>query len=239
VRQTLRSFLKRGPRTQCFSELLGTYLLVFFGPGSVIAASMLGMTSTEALAFVAAVFGATVACLILLLGRTSGANINPAVTLGGALAGISQRGIVGPYVLSQLAGGLLAGLTLSLAFGAHGSVTDLGSTKLASGVSPAEGVALEVAGTFVLVVSALTAASFVKSPLKQAILVGGTLSTIILFIGPLTGASLNPARSLGPSIFSGYLDDQAVYYVGPFIGGAIAGLLFRRVNRVRTSPTQG
>ena len=206
-------------------------MLVFLGPGSVVLASLLGMGPTESLLFVAAVFGGTVAAMIRLLGWTSGANINPAVTLGSTLAGISDSDLLFPYVLFQVAGSLLAGLTLALVFGSLGSATSLGSTKLAPGVSPAEGVALEIVGTFILVTSALLAGSFLRSSLKQALLVGGTLFVLILFIGPLTGASLNPARSLGPSIFSGYFDDQPIYYIGPAIGGACAGLIFGWLRR--------
>ena len=63
-------------------------------------------------------------------------------------------------------------------------------------------------------------------------LVGGTLFVLILFIGPLTGASFNPARSLGPSLFSGYLTNQFVYYVGPVLGAACAGGVFAMVKRI-------
>jgi glycerol uptake facilitator-like aquaporin len=206
-------------------------MLVLLGPGSVVVASLLRMGSAESLVFVAAVFGGTVAGMIRLLGWTSGANINPAVTLGSTVAGISEGDLLLPYVLFQICGSLLAGLTLALAFGSQGAATSLGSTKLAAAVSPAEGLVLETIGTFVLVVSALSAASYLKSSLKQALLVGGTLFVLILFIGPLTGASLNPARSLGPSLFSGYFDDQGIYYLGPAIGGVCAGLLFRRLKR--------
>jgi glycerol uptake facilitator-like aquaporin len=128
---------------------------------------------------------------------------------------------------------LFAGLTLKLVFGSLAPSAYLGSTKLAAGVSPLEGTALEVLGTFVLSMSALTAASVVKTTSRQALLVGGTLSTLILFIGPLTGASFNPARSLGPSLFSGYCDSQLVYWVGPLIGGACAGSIFRRLRKPR------
>lgn len=206
--------------------MLGTYLLVFFGPGSVVAASVLGLSPAEALLFVAAVFGTTVASVILGLGRFSGAHINPAITIGSALAGLLRRELFLPYVVFQVAGGVLAGLSLKLAFGTMGSSTYLGSTRLAAGVTPVEGVALEIAGTFFLALSALVAASFVKSPAKQAVLVGGTLFILILFIGPLTGASFNPARSLGPSLFSDYLSGQLIYYVGPIAGAACAGLIF-------------
>lgn len=225
------SFPCAGCKKQCFSEMLGTYALVFFGPGSVVVASLLSLTSSQTLVFVAAVFGSTVAIVILALGLFSGALINPAITVGSTLAGLLKRGLFLPYVLFQIAGGLLAGLSLKLAFGALGSGTNLGSTRLAIGVTPVEGVVLEMAGTFVLTLSALAAASFVKGPTKQAVLVGGTLFVLILFIGPLTGASFNPARSLGPSLFSGYLTNQLIYYVGPILGAACAGLIFGVVKK--------
>jgi MIP family channel proteins len=207
------------------SELLGTYALVLFGPGSVVTASVLGLTSIEALFFVAAVFGATLASVILTLGRFSGAHINPAVSVGSVLAGLLKRELFLPYVIFQILGGLLAGLSLKVAFGAV-SGTALGSTELATGISQFEGVSLEIVGTFLLALSALTAASFVKSSAKQALLVGGTLFVLILLIGPFTGASFNPARSLGPSLFSGYTRAQIIYYVGPVLGAALAGLIF-------------
>ena len=217
-------------KKQCLSEMLGTYLLVFFGPGSVVAASLLSLTAIESLLFVAAVFGGTVAVVILGLGRFSGAHINPAISVGSAVAGLLKRELFVPYVVFQLIGGILAGLTLKMVFGAV-SGTTLGSTELASGISPVEGVALETAGTFILALSALTAGSLVKSRLKQAVLVGGTLFVLILFIGPLTGASFNPARSLGPSLFSDFFSGQIIYYAGPVLGAACAGLVFGLLRR--------
>lgn len=206
--------------------MAGTYLLVFFGPGSLVMATLLGFPPVETLLFVAAVFGTTVASVILVLGRFSGAHINPAISLGSALSGLLRRELFVPYLVFQTAGGLLAGLSLRVAFGAVKSSVSLGSTKLAAGISPVEGIALEAAGTFFLASSALLAASFVRSPAKQALLVGGTLFILIILIGPLTGASLNPVRSLGPSLFSGYSSDQIVYYIGPIAGAACSGVVF-------------
>ena len=104
-------------------------------------------------------------------------------------------------------------------------MSDLGSTKLAAGITPLEGIALEFVGTFLLTLSAFAAGFYARNPLKKGAIVGGTLFFLILVIGPLTGASFNPARSLGPSLLSGYFSDQLVYYVGPILGGACAGLL--------------
>jgi MIP family channel proteins len=216
-----------GCKNACLSELLGTYLLVFIGPGSVVlASSLLPASSLESLTLIAAVFGLTVGSIIVLLGRHSGAHINPAVTLASALSGALRRELFVPYVFFQLSGGLLAGLSLLLLFRSFESSAALGSTKLAAGVTPLEGVVIEAIGTFTLAISALVASSFVKSPARQAVLVGGTLFVLIMFIGPLTGASLNPARSLGPSLFSGYLSGQIVYLVGPPLGAGCAGLIF-------------
>jgi len=169
--------------------------------------------------------------MIVIFGKRSGANINPAVTLACASAGVSEWKMFFPYAGFQVIGGLLAGLTLKMVFGSLAPSAYLGSTKLAFGVSPVEGTALEIIGTFLLAMSALSASSFVKATPRQALMVGGTLSVLILFIGPLTGASFNPARSLGPSLFSGYFDSQLVYWVGPLLGGGGAGLLFRQFRK--------
>lgn len=136
---------------------------------------------------------------------------------------------------SQIAGGLLAGLSLKIALGALGPNATLGSTELALGVTPIEGIALEVTGTFVLTLSVLLASSYIRSRYSQALLVGCTLLLLILMIGPFTGASFNPARSLGPSVFSGYFDDQWVYYIGPVAGAVFAGLTFRQVKETHGS----
>ena len=216
-----------GCKVECVSEMAGTYLLVFFGPASVIVAPLIGFQfSLEALVFVALVFGGTVASVILLLGKHSGAHINPAVSLANLFSGRFEKRLFPAYVLFQVAGGLLAGFSLWIVFGSLSSPTFLGSTRLAPGITPLEGVLLEAAGTFILALSALSASSFVRASVRQAALVGGTLFLLILFIGPLTGASFNPSRTLGPSLFSGYFSNQLVYWVGPLLGGACAGLLF-------------
>lgn len=214
--------------------MFGTYLLVLIGPASVVVASLVGFPSPlEALAFVALVFGGVVFSVILLLGKHSGAHINPAITVAHAFAGMFESELFLPYVMFQAAGGLLAGLSLKIVFGSLASTTELGSTKLALGVSPIEGVVLEIAGTFVLAFSALSASSFIRSPVKQALLVGSTLFILIMLIGPLTGASFNPVRTLGPSVFSGYFNDQLVYWLGPLTGAACAGLIFGTLMKAR------
>ena len=206
--------------------MAGTYLLVFIGPASIVVASLTLLSSIEALTFVALTFGCAVASAIVLLGKHSGAHINPAVTVANALAGTFKRELLVPYVVFQVFGGLLAGLSLKTIFGSANASTSLGSTKLALGISPIEGLALEFGGTFVLATSALCASSLIRNPAKQAILVGATLFALIMLIGPLTGASFNPARSFGPSVFSGYFEDQILYWTAPISGAGCAGVIF-------------
>ncbi len=228
----LGSLSRSSCRGQCLAELVGTYFLVFFGPASVVVASLLDYSGLEGLAFVALVFGSVVASMIVLLGKSSGAHINPAITLANALAGGLGTDLLAPYVGFQVLGGLLAGLSLRLSFEDMAPAAYLGSTKLAAGVTPIEGFALEAAGTFVLATSAMVASSFVHSTARQGALVGSTLFVLILLLGSLTGASFNPVRSLGPSLFSGYLANQEVYWAGPLVGGALAGVAFGRLKRL-------
>ncbi len=219
-------------RARCLSELLDTYLLVLVGPGTVAAVSLAqSITTLEALVIIGFAFGATVALVILLLGRISGAHINPAITLAHTIAGKTTQEMFVPYISFQVLGGLLGAFTVKLIFSPFGSPADLGATKLASGVSPLLGTLLETAGTFVLAMSGFVASLRVHKKLGEATLIGSTLFVIILALGPLTNASLNPVRSLGPALASGYLTNLYVYWIGPLAGGLIAGLVFRFFER--------
>ena len=120
---------------------------------------------------------------------------------------------------------------MELIFSQFGSPADLGTTKLASNVSPPVGTLLEAAGTFVLAISGFLASSRIHKKPGEAALIGSTLFFIILALGPLTNASLNPARSLGPALASGYLTNLYVYWIGPLAGGLIAGLVYRFFER--------
>jgi MIP family channel proteins len=213
---------------RCLSELLGTYLLVLIGPGTIAAVSPAqGITPFEALLIIGFAFGATVALVILLLGRISGAHINPAITLAHTIAGKTTLEMFLPYVSFQVLGGLVGAFTVKLVFSQFGSSVNLGTTKLASGVSVPVGILLETGGTFVLATSGFLASLKIHKKPGEATLIGSTLFVIILALGPLTNASLNPARSLGPALATGYLTNVYVYWIGPLAGGLIAGLVYR------------
>jgi len=209
-------------------------MLVLIGPGTVAAVSLAqGITIFEALLVIGFAFGATVSLVILLLGRISGAHINPAITLAHIIAGKTTPEIFVPYISFQVLGGLLAAFTVKLVFSQFGSPADLGTTKLASGVSPLVGTVLETTGTFVLAMSGFLASLRIHKKPGEAALIGSTLFVIILALGPLTNASLNPVRSLGPALASGYLTNLYVYWIGPLAGGLIAGLAFRFFERAK------
>ena len=211
------------------SEFLGTYFLVVAGPSSVILLPMVSLSHTaEGLGLVALTFGGSVAAIIILLGKHSGAVINPALAVASVSARLLRRDLLIPYILFQTAGGILAGLTLRLIFSPAGDPTNLGSTELATSITPVMGIAVEAIGTFVLAISALVATAWIRRTALQALAVGGTLTILIMLIGPLTGAGFNPARSLGPALADGYYSSLYVYIVGPLMGALFAGLLFRR-----------
>jgi MIP family channel proteins len=219
-------------KRECSAEFLGTYLLVLFGAGSVIVSSII--KGFDAVLFVAGIFGATVALVILLLGKHSGAHINPAVTIAHIFSRRARNDLVLPYLCFQGLGAIVAALTLRLFFlNRNVFPADLGSTELARGVNPLYGIGIEAIGTFLLCSAALAAAFYVRKPIWQAALVGGTLFFLILLFGPLTGASFNPARSLGPALWSWHWGDEYVYLLGPLIGAVFAASLFKLVENAR------
>jgi MIP family channel proteins len=194
------------------------------------------MKGFDALIFVAAIFGGTVMLAIVLLGKHSGAHINPAVTIAHAFARRTRDDLILPYLCFQGLGAVLAALTLRMFF-LNESVfpADLGSTELARGVNPLYGIVIEMIGTFVLCSAALTATFYVRKRLMQAALVGGTLFFLILLFAPLTGASFNPARSIGPALWSWHWSGVYVYLIGPLIGAVFAALLFKLIENAKKS----
>ena len=216
-------------KKQCFSELVGTYILVLIGPASVIITTALpSITRAEALVLIASTFGGVVGILILAIGKYSGALINPAISIAAAVSRNLKVGLLLPYLFFQFIGGLTAGFTLWIIFSSF-DTTHLGSTKLASGIDPLTGILIETVGTFALTSSALVEGSIFNKEGRRAALVGTTLFLLIILIGPATGASFNPARSLGPSIASNYLDNLYVYLIGPILGALFSGILLRLV----------
>lgn len=201
------------------AEFVGTFALIFIGAGAgVLSGSLVAVALAHGLVIVGFAYA---------YGHISGTHINPAVTIG-LLVGkqIDAMTAVG-YIVAQLLGGIVAGFALSFVLG--GADSGLGATVLADGVSPLQGLVVETILTFFLVNTIYNAAVSGKGGNMAGLAIGMTLVFSILMGGPLTGASLNPARTLGPAIASGNFADVWVYLVGPILGGVLAALLYQNV----------
>jgi aquaporin Z len=215
--------------TSLLAEFIGTFALIFIGAGS-------GALGIGGLVGVAFAHGLVVLGFAYAYGHISGTHINPAVTLGVWAAGKIDTARAVSYVVFQIVGGIVGALALRWVLG--GTETGLGLTKLASGLSvgnatititPVIGVVLEAILTFFLVNAVMNAGISGKATIPGGLAIGLTLTFCILMGGPLTGASLNPARSIGPAVATGNFENLWVYLVGPILGGVIAGLLYKTV----------
>lgn len=204
------------------AEAFGTFCLVFAGTGAIVINDVSGGVVTHV--GIAIVFGLVVMAMIHAVGDISGAHLNPAVTIGMAAAGRLPRGHVIPYIATQLAGAFAASGLLRLLFPHHAS---LGATVPAGDFW--QSFVLEGVLTFILMVVILRVSS---GPKERGILAGITVGAVIgleaMFAGPISGASMNPARSLAPAAVSGEFTGLWVYLTAP-IAGAIAGVSCQRL----------
>jgi MIP family channel proteins len=203
------------------AEALGTFCLVFAGTGAVVIDRVAGGAIGHG--GVAAAFGLVVAVMIFALGHISGAHLNPAVTAAFALGRHFPAREVGPYVAAQVAGALAASLALRGLFGLQG---ELGATHPAH-VGQAGALVLEAGLTLVLVVVILAVATDTRAQgALAAVAIGATIALEALVLGPITGASMNPARSLAPALVGEDLRHLWLYLAGPLAGGLAGALLY-------------
>lgn len=214
------------------AEFIGTFTLIFIGAGSVV-------INPINLVAVALAFGSVVVAFVYAYGHISGAHINPAVTLALLIAGEIQFAAAIWYWIVQFAGGILGALALKGVLPVNG---DLGVTILATNVTPLNGLIVEIILTFFLVNTIFNTAVSGKAGNFAGLAIGLTLVFCILMGGPLTRASLNPARTLGPAIAAGAEHAQWgniwLYFVGPFIGGVLAALLYIGVLKDKGTETE-
>jgi len=198
------------------AEALGTFALVFTGTGAIVINDVTaGGVSHVGIALT---FGLIVMALIYAIGDVSGAHLNPAVTVGFVVARRLRVRFLAPYILSQFAGALLASVALLCMFGNHaglGATTPFGSGW--------QSFALEGVLTGILMFVILCVSTGPKEVGTAAgIAIGGVVGLEALFAGPISGASMNPARSLAPAIVSGHLSSLWIYLTAPFLGSVIA-----------------
>jgi aquaporin Z len=200
-----------------FSEMWGTFLLVLAGCGAVVVSKLgaevsLGMQVTAP--------GIMVMVIIYFMGTVSGAHLNPAVTLAFALRSHFPWRKVPGYIIAQFIGGLAAAFFLKALFG---TVGDIGATTPKLNVEPWQALLVEIILTTGLVNTILGTASGARNiGHNGALAIGGYIVLAGLWAGGLTGASMNPVRSLAPDILRGNFDTSWIYLCGPFIGAIIA-----------------
>lgn len=203
------------------AEAFGTFVLVFAGTGAIVfQVPHVG---------IALAFGLVVMAMVYAVGGVSGAHLNPAVTLGFALAGHIRAKDVLPYISAQFAGAFLASaLLLAITpFEPH----RLGQTLPGTGVLPRDALVVEAILTLVLMYAILSVVA-AKPEVKalSGLIVGGVVGLEALFAGPITGASMNPARSLAPAFMSGVPSMVGLYIAGPILGAVLAVPLWKFIN---------
>jgi aquaporin TIP len=214
------------------AEFIATLLFIFIGCGAVVGVvNVLGRSPADdagALVAIALAHGLAIAVLVAGTAKLSGGHINPAVTFAAVITGRMKVGPGVLYVAAQLAGAVVGALLLDavLVSGAEG---DLGAHALNDNAlsSTVGGLIVEIILTFVLVFTVFAVAMDPRGPSNLAPIAIGLAVLIDHFVGvPLTGASMNPARSFGPALVANAWDDHWVYWIGPLAGGALAGLIY-------------
>ena len=207
------------------AEFLGTFLLVFCGTGAIVINELSGGIITQP--GIALVFGLVVASVILVIGDQSGAHINPAVTLAFFINKSLSAKQAGSYITNQLAGGISASFLLQFLFP---SSNPLGST--ASSVSTLQLFLWEGTLSFILMLVILGVSQRGKiNGIPAAITVGTVVMLETYFALPLTGASMNPARSFAPALITGTWTDLWIYLLAPITGMALAVAAWRLLHK--------
>lgn len=234
------------------AEAVGTGILVLFGAGSVVAALTLGGGELDyaGLGMIAIAFGLVIALAIYAFGETSGAHINPAVTVSLAAVGRFPWAEVPAYVTAQAVGATAGAVLIVAAFGGDAVDLGLGTTTIAAGTGYLQGIVAEAIGTYLLLLAIMALAVDRRAPAGWAgLMIGLAVAAAILLIGPLTGGSLNPARTFGPLLVGtigggeSAWGDLPAYVIGPIAGGLAAVFSYDAIARPRlfdeSEPPQG
>jgi MIP family channel proteins len=213
------------------AEAIATFALVFFGPLSVALSLVIfgdGLT-LESLLMISLAHGAAIGLMVYAFGHISGAHINPAVTIPMMITKKIGLGDGVGYIVFQIIGAIVAALSLMMVLPDAGMAVNLGTQGGPSDLlnsNAISGMILELLFTFFLVVTIFGVAVHKKAAAGiHGISIGGMVFLLHLIGVPLTGASMNPARTFGPALISGFWEFHWIYWVGPIIGGIIAGVL--------------
>ena len=206
------------------AEFVGIFALVFVGGAAIILSQ--ANDADIGLLEIAIAHGLALAIMVSATMRVSG-HLNPAVTFAFLAARRIEPIMAGLYIIAQIAGAIVAAYVLSATFPEPlVDAARVGGQSIALTVSGPQAWTLEAIATFFLVFVVFGTAVDPEAPKVGGFAIGLTLTASILAIGPLTGGSLNPARSLGPAIVSGIYEAQLIYWTAPVVGGIVAGILY-------------
>jgi len=229
------------PIRRGFAEFVGTFALIFVGAGTIMTLDKLLLPATNGSAQAAGVYGSltlvsvalahglVIAVMVSAVGHISGGHFNPAVTLGFLITRRLAVSLALVYWSVQFLGATAAALLLKWFYpGNVRAATNLGSPALGAGVSVWQGVVIELVLTFFLVWVIFATAADPGGAFKSiaGLAIGLTITLDILMGGPLTGAAMNPARAFGPELVSRDWSNAWVWYVGPFVGGVLAAVVY-------------
>lgn len=205
------------------AEFIGTFALIFIGAGAVI------VLDPSNIAAVALAHGFVIMAFAYAFGNESNSYLNPALTLGVVMAGEGKVSAALPVFAAQFAGGAAGGLALAAISGAH-APHGLGMTTVTTSMtSLTGGLMLEGIGTFFLMTIVLNTALRGVAGKFAPFAIGMTVAFCIMSFGAVTGASINPARTLGPAIGAGTFTEAVPYMLAQFLGAALAALFYRFV----------
>lgn len=213
------------------AEAVGTFALVFVGAGSICTDYYLKQAGEPSIGLlgIAIAFGFVVMAVVYSIGYISGGHINPAATVAFWVTNRMEANRAVFYIGSQLIGAALGGFLLKVLFPDALASVHLGATKLGTNINVYQALSMEFVITFFLVFAIFATLVDPRAPKGFGGLAVGLVFLFgVLVGGPITGGAMNPARTFGPAIASGFFENHIIYWIGPILGGVAAGLLYDR-----------